>query len=190
MPECNFLYQNGTALPPDLTPQVPLGSIQTASSAPGWQSRLRFFNFDTVKLVVDTDGATINTGGSALFPFARLVASYQFQSPVGIFLFSLAASLTSIAAGNVGIFCAKNNSPSLTLTTGPVPQSIIDVISQPNSLAGIPNPVVRNAQLQLSDSTAMLFNQGDQLSIYACGPNDPTTLITATLTAYYITLGV
>lgn len=190
MPNCDYLTQNGSSLPPDLSVALPSGSISLPSRPSDWSNRLRFFNFDTVKLVADTTGAAINTGAIATFPTAVVVASYQFQVPVGIFLFSLAASLTSTAAGNVGVFCAKNSSPTLTLTTGPVPQSIVDIISQANSLAGIPNPVVRNAQLQLGEGTAMRFNPGDQLSIYASGPNAATTLITATLTAYYITLGV
>lgn len=190
---CAFLQENGSALPPDLAPNIPTGGVSQFNPIPEWQQRLRFFNFQTVKVVVDTTGAALATaaaaaGNSSVFPSAFRAASYKFDVPVGVFLFSFACSITSIAAGNAGFFCVKSNAAGLNLSTAVLPFSICDVVTQPNSLVGTPGPVVRNLQLALGEGTAMRFDNGDSLSIYACAPNDSGTLLTGMLTAYFINL--
>lgn len=190
---CDFLQQNGSALPPEMMASIPTGGVTQFNSMPEWQQRIRFFNFQTAKVVVNTNGAALATAAAAAsnssaFPSAFLAGSYKFDVPVGVFQFSFACSITSIVAGNAGFFCVKSNAQGLFLTTAVAPFSICDVISQANSLVGTPGPVVRNLQLALGEGTAMRFDSGDVLSIYACGPNDSGTLLTALLTAYYINL--
>lgn len=193
MPDgCAYLNDNGNALPPTLQPNVPTGSIQFGGR-PDWKPRLRFFNFDTIKVVANTDGATLAAAAAAAsnssaYPSAFAIASFSFNVPVGVFLFSFVGSITSVAAGNAGLFCSKNSAPGISLTNGNAPFSICDIITQPNSVAGVPSPVVRNLQLALNDGTGMRFDPGDNLTIYGSGPNDAGTLLTGILTAYYIAL--
>jgi hypothetical protein len=196
MPDpCSYLSQTGSALPPGMTDVLPAGSVGLPTAPPDWTNRIRFTNFDTIKVVGNITGSALTTaataaGTTSTYPNAFLISRYQFTTPCAVFLFSLACSLTSVAAGNVGVFCAKSNSTSLYLGTGPIPFSILDVVTQANSVANFPNPVSRNVQLQLGEGTAMRFDAGDTLALFACGPNDAATLINALLTVYYVVLSV
>lgn len=183
---CAYLDNRGSALPPDLSQNVPPGSVQLSKGTADWTRRVNFTNFDTVKVVGDIDGATLNSP----YPAATLIASYQFPVPSAVFMFSLAVSLTVPVAGVAAVYCVRSTAAGLNFSTGPSTFSIFDVVSQQNSLPGVPAPVVRNLQLPLGEGTAMKFDSGDALGIYAAAPADAAVLINSLLTAYYITLTI
>jgi|694.fasta_scaffold46852_2 hypothetical protein len=139
-----------------------------------------------------TNGATINTGATALWPVLRRIGTFSFDVDSACLALVMSSSLLNTGTGVMAVAAARGESEFLNLTPPVDPRiAATDVfltqLTHLNSTAATSAPASRTTAISFSPSVAVIeFKSGDSISLYAAADNLATALITSSLSIYYI----
>mgnify|MGYP000616250961 CR=1 FL=1 len=142
-----------------------------------------FTNFRTTVFSFKANGTQVNNE----FPSIRRMASYRFETNVGLIAMRLTSSIINVTSGvngTAGIFLAKDNGEIVSAGDGF--DLYLDHITLKNSSSLNANPSNNRTQISFGDSTVIQLDSQQPISLYACGGNDADNLFSALAILYWI----
>ena len=172
-----------------LNPYSPRMSYRIPSPTPGNSvppyARVNYLNFDSRNIAFEKTGSDVNALVSTSLNLTQYMAGLQFDHTVGVVALELATSMINDqAAGLAGLFVMRYQGDNININQSK--DCFIAHLTYQNSTAGSPNPTNRTNSLSFGATSALKFQTGERMAVYACSPNAATVLFAVTLAVYIV----